>query len=314
MEGRGGMVVRGTAARAFSGLVGLVVLTGPAAAQSSGSTDPPASPATAATRTHARSGLGWGAAAGGGLGGLALGVLARGLCEGGDCEGSFGKGFLVGMAGGAVAGGIAGMVLGAAFPADGPVADGRSWTARAGIRHAWSGGLEGTGASVGGSTLRATTARTSFGVELGYLGRAREAGPEVLAPGGRPGGSGETVRLRQEWRVGRLALVATHVPGSTGSARPFLLASFGLYPTLETLVELRGEAADPARRVVGRTFVPAPGLGVGAGVRLPTGGRYGLELRSRLEVVAGIGENDVAPFFQVDLGLVRGPVPSVRSP
>lgn len=244
-----------------------------------------------ATRTHAVPGLAWGAAVGGALGGLALGVLSAGLCDRADCGGAFGEGFLAGLAGGGVAGGLTGLVLGAARPSDGAAVGTWSATLQVGARSAWRRDAGGWAPALGLRTLRAVTDRVRVGVEAAYLGRSRET---------EAGATGTGVPLpTTSWRVGSVTLVAFRLLGGSPGPGGWVEARSGVYPVVETRTGSRGEGA------LDRSLLPLPGVGVGGGVLLPVGGPWSVDLGGRVELVAGLGPDDVEPVVRLSAGVSR---------
>lgn len=257
-----------------------------------------------ANRTRAARGIAWGAGLGAALGGLGLGVLAGGLCDAADCSGSFGEGFLVGFLAGGAAGGITGLVVGSAFPAAGRSLGGRSWTVRGGGRQAvGADDIKGGGPTFGLRTLRATTERTWFGVSGEYLGPASHR--ETFQIRNRDGILENATTLRK-WQISGLRLVAARAMGETAESGAYLMAGVGVYPTWETSTFTRFIDGGAPEQNIDRSFVAAPGVGVGGGYGLAAAATWSVVFDVRADMVGGISGDALASIVQVAVGLRHG--------
>lgn len=256
-----------------------------------------------ATRTRANRGLGWGAAVGGALGGLGVGVLASGLCDAADCDGSFVEGFFVGLTMGAIAGAVTGMVVGSAFPVDGRSLGGWSWSLTGGARRAaGADDIDGSGPALGLRALHATTERTRVGFAVEYLGTAEHRDDFQIMT---RDGTLEDVSHLREWNLSSVRMVAARFLGSRPGAGGYLVGGAGVYPTWERRTSARELGTGEVRRSTGRSFVVAPGVGVGAGYALDVGGGWAVDLATRADVVAGVSGDGLAAIFQLTLGILR---------
>lgn len=256
-----------------------------------------------ATRTRAARGMGWGAALGGVLGGFGVGVLASGLCDAADCDGSFGEGFVVGMTMGAAAGAVTGVVVGSAFAADGRSTGGWTWSLTGGARRAvGADDIDGSGPALGLRALHATTERTRFGLAIEYLGTASHASFFQIE---RRDGSLQDMTDHREWWLSSVRLVAARFLGSRPGGGGYLLGGTGVYPTWERLTFTRDLGSEGVERSTERSFVVAPGVGLGAGYVFAVGGGWTVDLVTRADAVAGVGSDGVAGILQLTVGLLR---------
>ncbi len=266
-----------------------------------------ASPATAqqpvATGTLAVRGAAWGAAVGGVLGGLGLGTLAWGLCDAAECDGTFADGFVVGALLGGAAGAGAGTVIGSAFPRGGAAVGGWSWTARVGGRAALAGDVDGVGPDLGLEVARGVTDRVRVGVAAEYLGRAED---EYSFQVQDRDGVLRTRTVRRSWDLSGVRMQAERLfaPGARRTA--WLSLGVGVYPTRESS-RRTDDDAPPAYAY--SEWTPAPGLSLGAGVRLPVADRWSVELGGRGDLALGVGSDDWLPLLRVGVGLRRDPPP-----
>lgn len=296
-RGRGGAGTPGRGARRRAGawvLVAALLLPAGAAGQDG-----------AATGTRAVRGAAWGGAVGGVLGGLGLGVLAWGLCDAAECDGTFVDGFAVGAALGGVAGATAGMVVGSAFPRGGRAVGGWSWTARAGARAAFAHDLDGVGPDLGIRVSRGVTEAVRVGLAAEYLGRAEEVTSSYLT--GRDGTRRLRIR-RRGWVLSSVRMEAERILSPGARRTGWLSAGFGVYPTRESWEERTAEGASRPGPSY-HEWIPAPGVAVGAGVRVPVAGRWSVELGGLADVALGVGSDDWLPLLRLGVGLRRDPPP-----
>lgn len=253
--------------------------------------------ATEAEGTRAARGLGWGAAVGGALGALSFGVLSVGLCDAADCDGSFLEGFFPGLLVGATGGGLTGLVIGSAIPDGGRAVGGWSVAARAGLGGIRNADVSSFGPAAELSFLRSITATTAFGVTVEYMGDSERRSSFTIR------GRDQEVIQRTERRrlhIGGVRLVAarTLAPGRG----PYVVGLVGVHPTVERLdfSDDQGPFASPYR-----SFVLAPGGGIGAGLLRPIGERWALDVEARGDVIVGVGSGGLVPGLYLTAGLRR---------
>lgn len=245
-----------------------------------------------------------GALAGGVLLGLAGAALGSGLCDAADCSGAGSDGLFVGIFVGMVYGGVTGLVAGTALrapdvPAPPEPAEGL-WAGRlalgagkplAGEAPAWY-------MHASAQATRPTVAGIHFGVGVHYLGKTHiDRQTSIETTYGTFTDNEHTTHHLFGWlATGRYDAEAG--PRST----LFLTVSTGVYPYVEhQTVDRSGDIpqGDLAGRVVDRrTWVPLPGLALGAGIA-----RGKMEASSRLHAILGAADQGILPVFQLSAGL-----------
>ncbi|HSG49195.1 MAG TPA: hypothetical protein VLA43_15350, partial [Longimicrobiales bacterium] len=149
------------------------------------------------------------------------------------------------------------------------------------------------------STLRATSTRVRWGVELGYLGHRSETLTFTLASR-----EGEAVFITNvfERRMWNVSLVAARVVGSGDRPGGYILASAGAYPYWEAMNTTRvGDAPDVVfpREVSEIGTTPYPGVGLGMGGVWRLGSSVGMGFDTRLHLVVGAGDGLGIPLATV---------------
>jgi hypothetical protein len=246
-----------------------------------------------------------GAAAGGVLGGLALGWLASGLCEY-DCDNAFAEGLAIGLLGGGVFGGLTGLVVGAAIPAEPGAAEtteDRPWVLGVTVGPRWAGPstMKGLGPSVGIRAFRPTTSRTRWGFEGAYLGGGSKSW-ELLGSG--RDGTPLTISTTRRESFWSLSVMAARILGSDD--RGYLLASAGVYPTVENVTSVRSSEevdVDVPFRVSERNFGAFPGVSVGGGGLFLVGERFELGGEGRFHLIPGGGDESILPVLSLAVSL-----------
>jgi hypothetical protein len=152
-------------------------------------------------------------------------------------------------------------------------------------------------------SLRPTTSKIRWGVQLDYLGKGTKVEEYEIS-----GREGERTVLRNKqkrslWNISLVAERAFH-----GIDGPFLSAAVGLYPQVETVRATRTTTIPDTgvpEDVSERNFSLFPGFGFGAGGTRTLGERSSVGFDSRLHFILGAGTGSVLPIFTAGLTLRR---------